>query len=84
MVNPSHTGELGTQDGLGYTLGRARAAQLPRKKGKNKTLSSMGAVLREKDTLTPVQQAVGGSSVFLAVSEVGLGSRESVPDFARP
>ena len=43
----------------------------------------MGAVLREKDTLTPVQQAVGGSSVFLAVSEVGLGSRESVPDFAR-
>jgi ornithine carbamoyltransferase len=39
--------------------------------------------LRTRVSFQTAMAQLGGASVFLAGSEVGLGSRESVPDFAR-
>jgi ornithine carbamoyltransferase len=39
--------------------------------------------LRTRASFQSAMAQLGGSSVFLAGQEVGLGSRESVPDFAR-
>src|SRR5439155_2177217 len=39
--------------------------------------------LRTRVSFEPAMAQLGGSSVFLGGKEAGLGSRESVPDFAR-
>src|SRR5919199_657132 len=39
--------------------------------------------LRTRVSFQTAMAQLGGASVFLAGHEVGLGSRESVPDFAR-
>src|SRR5262249_43737207 len=39
--------------------------------------------LRTRVSFQTAMAQLGGASVFLAGTEVGLGSRESVPDFAR-
>src|SRR5437773_4255191 len=39
--------------------------------------------LRTRVSFQTAMAQLGGASVFLSGSEVGLGSRESIPDFAR-
>src|SRR5215467_5136313 len=74
-----------------YLLKRAGRLKKAHLRGKNKP-SLQGHVLglifekpslRTRVSFQTAMAQLGGSSVFLSGSEVGLGSRESVPDFAR-
>jgi ornithine carbamoyltransferase len=80
-----------TRDDINHLLTETARLKNYQRKGKRKpTLQGrvLGLVFEKPSLRTRVsfQTAIaqlGGASVFLGGSEVGLGSRESVPDFAR-
>jgi ornithine carbamoyltransferase len=80
-----------TRDEIIYLIKESTRLKNAQVKGKRKpTLQGrvLGLVfekpsLRTRVSFQTAMAQLGGSSVFLGGSEVGLGSRESVPDFAR-
>src|SRR5436305_672717 len=81
--------DLSTEEWLALLAGTSR---LKKAGQKNRPAPLVGRVLglvfekpslRTRVSFQTAMAQLGGSSVFMSGSEVGLGSRESVPDFAR-
>ncbi len=80
-----------TPDEISHLLGETTRLKTAHQRG-DRTPTLLGRVLglvfekpslRTRVSFQAAMAQMGGNSVFLAGQEVGLGSRESVPDFAR-
>jgi ornithine carbamoyltransferase len=80
-----------TPDEINYLLDEAASLKAARQRGEHTPVLAgrvLGMIFEKPSLRTRVSfetaiAQLGGASVFLGGKEVGLGSRESVPDFAR-
>src|SRR5437588_5981736 len=71
------------QDAVALKQGLQRGERPPLLLGRVLGMVFEKPSLRTRVSFQTAMAQLGGASVFLAGTEVGLGSRESVPDFAR-